>query len=253
MSYTKSGLGVCVVFLALLACKEDKGDTEAEAPAAPATPPQPAAQATSTATATAAPAATERKISFKFGEVPDIPSERSNPPQGAEWDQAQLVNTQGANARAERCSMRILREWLNIYCTGDVIGYEKMEDFGKLQVDYFEKISPGKYASFVIRLKKGKNPKIRVCRKTNRASLFVSWPPGVDKPKHVALGKGPVCDGSDWGVGYGKAGGSAAKGAIGNPSAEDDSQYEELGKAAKAACSGGNSDACIFLCGKSSC
>lgn len=247
-------IGGCgLLMLGLLACKEDKAEPAKEAPvatpiAAPTTPAAPSAEPA------AAAENTERKISFKLGDVPDIPEGKSNPPQGTEWDSAPLVNTQGANARADRCSMRVLREWLRIYCTGDVIGYEKMEDFGTLQNDYYMKISPGKFASFVVRLRKGKNPKIRVCREDDRASLFVSWPPGVDKPKHVALGKGPACDGSDWGVGYGKAGqGTAAKGAVGDPGAGDTSEYDFMRNQALIACNGGNQDACSFYCGSTSC
>lgn len=247
-------IGACgLLLVGLLACKEDKAETKAEAPvstpvAAPTTPEAPAATAEPTADNT------EQKITFKLEDVPDIPGVRSNPPQGTEWDSAPLVNTQGANARADRCSMRVLREWLRIYCTGDVIGYEKMEDFGSLQNDYYMKISPGKFASFVIRLRKGKNPKIRVCRTKDRASLFVSWPPSVDKPKHVALGKGPACDGSDWGVGYGKAGqGTAAKGPLGDPGAGDNDEYDRMRKQALIACNGGNEYACAFYCGNKTC
>lgn len=253
-------VGACgLLLLGLLACKEDKAGSKAEAPiatpvAAPtAAPPTTAAEPVA-AEPVAAAANTERKISFNLTDVPDIPEGKSNPPQGTEWDSAPLVNTQGANARGEKCSMRVLREWLRIYCTGDVIGYEKMEDFGTLQNDYYMKISPGKFASFVVRLRKGKNPKIRVCRENDRASLFVSWPPSVDKPKHVALGKGPACDGSDWGVGYGKAGqGTAAKGVVGDPGASDTSEYDFTRNQALIACNGGNQYACSFYCGSTSC
>ncbi|MEZ4369214.1 MAG: hypothetical protein R3B07_00255 [Polyangiaceae bacterium] len=253
MGKSTTGLAACVLFLALMACKDDKPEPSAETPAAPSAAAANTAEPTAAPSATPEAAASTRKINFKVGDVPDIPSERSDPPKGTEWDSAPIVNTQGANARAARCSMRVLREWLRIYCTGDIIGYEKMEDFGKLQVDYFEKIVAGKYASFVIRLKKGKNPKIRICRKKDRASLFVSWPPSVDKPKHVALGNGPVCDGSDWGVGYGKPGGAAAKAPDVDPEAESLIEMQIYSRQAEIQCVNGDKDACMFACGSPTC
>ena len=136
--------------------------------------------------------------------VPDIPAERSDPPKGAEWDSACQINTQGANAAPANCNMRILRDWLMVTCRGDVLGYEKMERFGNEGFDYFKQIVPGQMASFSIRLSKGTNQAIRICRKKDRASLFVSWPPSKPKPLHVALGTGPTCDGGDWGSAHKK-------------------------------------------------
>ena len=245
-----------VLALALVACKKEetaaKGETKpgAATPAATgATPTQPTAAATAENTAAKPP-------SFKVGEVPDIPSSKSNPPQGAEWDQGVAVNTQGANSRGKRCSMFVLREWLNVYCTGKVIGYEKKEDFGTVNVDYFEKVVAGKYASFVMRLKKGENQKIRICREGDRASLFVSWPGSADKPKHIALGQGPECDGSDWGAGYGKKGGDSFKAKAGDSEGDDDAylkQLKENDRRASQACAKGDADACMTYCGDRTC
>jgi hypothetical protein len=239
---------------ALLACKqgEDKAAPSSE-PAAPAV---------------AAPAETEvkkapepqdpalsgpAKPKFTIASVPDIPDAKSNPPQGTEWDQGVPVNTQGASARAKQCSMHILRDWLRIYCAGKVVGYEKKEDFGELGQDHYEKFVEGKYASLVIRLRKGKTQKIRICREGNRASLFVSWPPSADKPKHVALGDGPECDGSDWGVGYGK-GGQARKAQSAGSVSDDEANYGvDILKLAQDDCRQGNQDACRYACGKASC
>jgi hypothetical protein len=251
---TTWALGMCV--LALLACKKSGSESRPEAEK-----PAPAAPAPTTAAPTAAPApadaAPPAKLSFSVGEMPLVPTTASNPPQGGEWDLGVVVNTQGANARAKQCSMRILREWLNIYCTGDVIGYEKKEDFGRINVDYYEQISPGKFASFVVRLKPGHSQKIRICRSKDRASLFVNWPDQKDRPVHVALGNGPVCDGSDWGAGYGKKDQeqSAARFAPGGATVPDDQMQENLRQQAAAAaeCKNGNSDACMFYCGSSTC
>lgn len=238
--------------LALLACKKEG----APSPAATESKPVPTAATTAAGPAATGAAATggAKGPSFKVSEVPDIPSDKSNPPQGTEWDQGVAVNTQGANSRAKRCSMHVLREWLRIYCSGKITGYEKKEDFGELQQDYFEQVVQGKYASFVIRLKKGKNQKIRICREGDRASLFVSWPPSADKPKHIALGQGPECDGSDWGAGYGKAGGQAMKaGPAVGADGPDLAALKAADDAAAKECKGGNTDACWFYCGAASC
>ncbi|MBW2523928.1 MAG: hypothetical protein JRI23_07130 [Deltaproteobacteria bacterium] len=154
-----------------------------------------------TAEATAAP---DKPTCGDPKTVPDIPSERSDPPQGAEWDSACQINTQGANASPPNCNMRILRDWLMVTCRGDVLGFEKMENFGNEGFDYFKQIVPGQMASFSIHLSKGTSQKIRICRKKDRASLFVSWPPSQGKPLHVALGTGPVCDGGSWGSAHKK-------------------------------------------------
>jgi hypothetical protein len=89
--------------------------------------------------------------------------------------------------------MKVMREWLRVSCHGDVVGYEKMENFGTKNGDYFEMIKPDNLASFVVRLKRGKTQSVRICRKKDRASLFVNWPASKDRPVHVALGRGPVC------------------------------------------------------------
>lgn len=136
--------------------------------------------------------------------VPVIPSERSNPPSGAEWEKGCPINTQGSGGQPSNCNMKIIREWLSVTCTGDVQGFEKMEDFGNEGQSYFKHFVPGQVGSFVVRLSKGTNQKVRICRTKDRASLFVSWPPSNDRPLHVALGSGPVCDGGDWGSAHKK-------------------------------------------------
>lgn len=251
--------------VSLLACKKSSDEPAraqqepAAVPAASVAPsgdvapaatpsPAPVEPAPPSAAAAGGPAA---ELSFDIAAVPSIPSTRSNPPQGNEWNQGVAVNTQGASTRAKRCSLHVLREWLRINCSGKVLGYEKKEDFGEQHRDYYEEIVAGKYASFVVRLQKGKNQKIRVCRAEDRASLFVSWPPTADKPLHIALSQGPACDGSDWGVGYGKAGGSALRvtpGAGGGGPLNDD-----VTQRAAVLCQAGSRDACWVYCGATTC
>ncbi len=106
----------------------------------------------------------------------------------------------GANSEAPDCSVTILRDWAKVTCTGDMLGFENFEGFGVEGGDYFKTFTAGKLLSFVVRLRKGQSQKVRMCRPKERASLFVSWPPGKDKPTIVALQRGPKCDKSAWGA-----------------------------------------------------
>ena len=134
--------------------------------------------------------------------VPDIPGGRSNPPTLEEWGASGCdVNTQGAGSHARDCTMKVLREWLQVTCRGDVLGHEQMDGFGSNGLDYFEHFQPGSIGSFVVRLRPGISQKVRICRNGDRASLFVSWPPSNQKPTIIALAQGPACDGSNWGSG----------------------------------------------------
>lgn len=125
--------------------------------------------------------------------VPEIPEGRSDPPTVAEWGDAEEINTQEKNSQPDQCEMKVVREWVRVSCRGEILNYEKMESFGTKNADYFEMIQPGKLASFVVRMKKGKTQSVRICRASDRASLFVSWPGSKDRPAHIALGKGPKC------------------------------------------------------------
>lgn len=141
----------------------------------------------------AAGAETEPKEDDNKG-IPLVPTTKSKPPTIPEWKAAAEVNTQGPNSRPEDCAMKIVREWLKVDCFGDVVGYERMDKFGRKNIDYFEHFKPGKLGSFVVRLKKGTAQKVRICRRKDMASLFVNWPGQRDRPIHVALGKGPACE-----------------------------------------------------------
>ncbi len=151
------------------------------APTPPPTPPAPAP----------APAAT---VDAKG--VPLIPSTRSKPPTVAEWNSGLVVNTQGAGNRSKACELRIVREWLRVSChSKKITGYEKMSGFGAKNNDYYEMVKPGKLASFVLRLKKGRYPKIRICQGNTFSSLFVSWPAAAERPKNIAMADiGRACD-----------------------------------------------------------
>jgi hypothetical protein len=258
-------LAIAICATAGLACKQGSGSDHEKPKAEPAKS-QPASEPGATdepkpaappAPSNPAVAAADRAKFEVTATLPPIPTTKSNPPVGTEWNEGVPINTQGANARGKNCRMLLLREWLNIHCNGDVIGYEKKEDFGQLHEDYYEQIVPGKLASFVIRLRPGHSPKIRICRQQNRASLFVSWPPSKDFPTHVALGHGPPCDGSDWGVGYGNKGSAAAKAQPGSVPADEEAAYEamdaEILQQAKKMCASGVTDACNYVCGKTSC
>lgn len=248
---------MCALLVALLACK--KTEPKAEAPAATPSAPAPAAAPTPAAEPSArqaAPAAPP-KVTTPTQEVPEIPAGKSNPPKGNEWDEGVVINTQGKTTWPPRCQMRVLREWLRVHCSGDVVGHEKMEGFGVKGSDYYFQLVPNKYASLVTRMKRGDTLTLRICREKSRASLFVSWPGGSDRPKHIALGKGPACDGSDWGAGYGgKAKASAAKGdTTGGEEDEEEvlRRLREQDDAYYAMCKAGNALGCFMSCGEPTC
>jgi hypothetical protein len=160
---------------------------------------QTAASATPSATAAggagdaAAAEGAQGKSAPDDSAVPAIPEGRSDPPTVAEWGSAEEINTQEANSQPDKCEMKVVREWVRVSCRGEILSYEKMEGFGNKNADYFEMIQPGKLASFVVRMKKGKTQSVRICRADGRASLFVNWPGSKDRPTHIALGKGPKC------------------------------------------------------------
>jgi hypothetical protein len=155
-------------------------DTEETKKVAEPTPPKPAASAV----------VKETPVKDDNG-IPDIPEGRSKPPTVAEWGAAREVNTQGANAHGRECTMKIVREWLKVNCQGDVTKVSDMDGFGKKGFDYFDSVKIGKSADFVLRLRKGSNPKLKIHRndKSGNAALFVSWPSNEPKPKIVALGR----------------------------------------------------------------
>ncbi|MCA9622411.1 MAG: hypothetical protein KC731_25485 [Myxococcales bacterium] len=127
-------------------------------------------------------------------QIPVIPGTTSPPPSLAEWSTACDVNTQGAGSQPGNCTMKIVREWLQVTCRGDMRGYESFEGFGSEGADYFKQVKVGNLISFVVRLGRGKSQKVRLCTNVDRASLFVSWPPSRPQPSIVALGVGPRCD-----------------------------------------------------------
>ncbi len=125
------------------------------------------------------------------GNVPDVPESRSNPPTSEEWKNAAEVNTVGANSAPSGCSMRIVREWLKVNCSGKIEGVSDMEGFGKKGFDYFEWLQPPAVADYVVRLRRGNALKLRIVRERDRASLFANWPIGQPKPSIIALQVGP--------------------------------------------------------------
>ncbi len=126
--------------------------------------------------------------------IPEIPSEQSNPPQGAEWKQGVEVNTQQSNSQPDKCTVRVLREWVQVTCREDYESYEALENFGTKGRDYFASAIPNKVVDFVFRLRKGKAQSARICGEKSQATLFVNWPAEKDRPTHIALGKGAKCE-----------------------------------------------------------
>ncbi len=130
-----------------------------------------------------------------LNEVPAIPDTDSKPPTVDEWKTACKVNTQGPNSHPDDCEMKVMREWLLVTCRGDYYKTQNMENFGSVGVDYFEMVKPNKLISYTMKLRKGRNQKVRMCHtKDKMASLFVSWPTGEEKPLHIALARAGKCD-----------------------------------------------------------
>jgi hypothetical protein len=125
--------------------------------------------------------------------IPEIPSGRSKPPTVQEWQAAEELNTQEPHSQADNCQMKVVREWLKVYCHGDITGYSEQSGFGEKTRDYFISMRKGKSADFVVRLRKGKTLKVKVQRNDAReAVLYASWPHDKDTPQHIALGRGKM-------------------------------------------------------------
>ncbi|MBI5531648.1 MAG: hypothetical protein HY898_02960 [Deltaproteobacteria bacterium] len=122
--------------------------------------------------------------------IPDIPEGRSNPPTVAEWSNAVHVNTQEINSRASNCFQKVVREWLKIHCEGDVLRVDEKQGFGTQNVEHFESVVPGKYADYIVRLRRGVVITAKIYRTEGNAAVFVNWPAGAPKPVHIAMGKG---------------------------------------------------------------
>jgi hypothetical protein len=120
-------------------------------------------------------------------EAPAVSEDSSPPPTVAEWQTAESANTVGANSAPKDCSIKVLREWLKVNCTGDIKQVTNMEGFGRKGTDYFELITPGKVADLVVRVKRGQAIKARILREGQSASLFVNWPTTNPRPSIVAL------------------------------------------------------------------
>lgn len=181
-------ISVGTLVAALLACKsEDKGAGPAQ-PVATVTVPAATAPATAAQPAAPAPAPAPKDE----GPVPAIPEGRSKPPTVTEWKDAPSINTQEANSQPDKCFMKLLREWLKVNCSANVTEVKDMDGFGSANADYFESVTLGKSADFVVRVRKGKTMRLRIMMdepKQHGASLFVNWPPDKDRPTIIALGR----------------------------------------------------------------
>jgi hypothetical protein len=124
------------------------------------------------------------------GAIPDIPAARSKPPTVDEWGAAPEVTSQNDGGRPNDCYLKIVREWLKVHCNGNVTGTKDMDGFGEENVDYYQQLTPGKPADFVVRLRKGVAMKLSILREGEDALLLVSWPSSEPRPLRVELGVG---------------------------------------------------------------
>lgn len=129
--------------------------------------------------------------------VPLIPREKSDPPKTEDWEKAVEVNTQHEHGIAKECSMKVVREWVRVFCRGEILGYQDLTEFGKKSVDHYVSVKESSL-SFVGRIKQGPRQFVRICRETDRAALAIYWPPGKDRPEHIALGDGKPCEGTEY-------------------------------------------------------
>lgn len=183
--YLRAGFVECLLLLAvLLACKQEESSSSASPSARPAAEPVPPSPPPPAAEPPAQPTAA---VEVDAKGIPAIPDGRSNPPTVAEWSAAPNVNTQETNSQAKDCFMKIVREWLKVHCEGDIRSISDQEGLPKSNADLYQSVVDGKFADFVIRMKKGDTLKMRIHRDGNRASLFVNWPGGKDRPVHVAM------------------------------------------------------------------
>lgn len=206
--------GALVLGLALVGCEGDQapGTDVKNDPAAKTTPTgkateaakAPAAPGTTAAAAAAPPAvptmvgggqapaakpAGEPSLAAPGAgqEAPAVSEGKSAPPSVAEWEAAPSANTVGANSAPRDCDLKVVREWLKVNCRGNIKEVTNMEGFGQKGHDYFELVTPGKVADFVVRMKKGQAIKARIIREGQSASLFVNWPSQSAKPSIIAL------------------------------------------------------------------
>jgi hypothetical protein len=117
-----------------------------------------------------------------------------------EWSRAELRNTQAKDSQPTDCEVRVQEDWVRVVCLGEVLGHELAQNIGVEGKAYFFRINQASQATLTLQMEPGPNQTIRICRRAERASLLISWRKGSPTPRHVALGVGPVCDGSDWGA-----------------------------------------------------
>ncbi|MCS6898689.1 MAG: hypothetical protein RMJ98_02885 [Myxococcales bacterium] len=187
---TRAMVGILLVMMATACCRKGEKKEQTQPLDTTDTAKNSNARATTTAllptpqtnapVLTAAPGAGQAS--------PEVPTGTSPPPTVAEWSAAAEVNTVHVNSKPKDCSMKMVREWLKVNCTGNIREVTNREGFGKYGVDSFEKIVPGTMADLVVRMKKGGAIKARILRNgESGASLFVNWPSQLDKPSIVAL------------------------------------------------------------------
>jgi hypothetical protein len=211
-----------------------KPEASASAPAAPAEPPDLTKEL-------AEKMITHARTGPVRNQVPAVPAAPSDRPTPEEWLTAPIVNTQGGGHPTD-CYVHMLRDWIRIDCMGDIIGTEHMEAFGAAGLDHVLKVENGSYATILVRTLPATSPKLRVCFSDHRDSLFVGRP-GQGTPVHVALSKGPACDGSAWGAGYvAPSGGSGAGSSSGSGAAKVCTQ----GTAGRLCCPSRDDQACVI-------
>jgi hypothetical protein len=176
---------------------DDKPSTTATATATPAPTATSAPPASASGAASGAPSAmaTGAPVACPpLGQIPEIPASETPPPTVGEWLNACPVNNGGPNTHPDDCTMKVVREWVQISCRGPVTGYEMIEGLSAPNSRNVFEFHGGDVESILFRFKKGMYPKGRLCRSTKSAVFFLSWPQNEAKPKFMSLGKRDECE-----------------------------------------------------------
>lgn len=175
------------VIIVLTGCDSTPATIDTSAPAVPsvaAPAPTVVASSTAAAPAPAASIATPRPPSIeeqRRAAIPTPPKDVSPRPTSEEWKTAPEVNSGDPNRRPRDCTMRMLREWLQIGCsTGDGHAWP-LSPWGKGGVDWFQTGD-----DLELRLRPGSLLR-GYLGASHRGHFLVAWPTTDDKPHAVSL------------------------------------------------------------------
>jgi hypothetical protein len=162
---------------ALPGCGTERGNVTAPPTTSTGTDPRAATATTAVQSTPSASAAAPLPPDPRRAAIPALPTTPSPRPTREEWGSALAINT-GAPERAPvGCSLRLVREWLLVECSGQPILWRENE----------WKVSPGDLFEQPGRVEVRLYPGCVFRGKHERARLTVAWPPMDDRPWNIAL------------------------------------------------------------------